>query len=187
MRNSDRSRPRCQVESQHFGWRGSASITGVGATEVVALIGVAGTVVAALLTQWFQASAAERTARLAHLMEMQSALYVDALEYAQWLHDRLIWVTANPDERPRSSTRPSAPSSAATVGPRMEVFAPQPILNAWVIMVTAHESLEHGVEMAGNFHERGGAVLTSDDPDVVLVQKAIDRLGTAIRRDARVG
>lgn len=108
-----------------------ANIRHVGATEVVALIGVCGTLAAGVLAQFVQARSAERALKLAHLLEQRAALYVDAMDFAHRQRMFLSWMEDVPDLRPELRDSPARGPSAATISARMEVYAPADVRAEW--------------------------------------------------------
>jgi hypothetical protein len=146
-----------------------------GGTIAIAALGLLTTLTAPLLQNWVAA----RRERASWRRDKATAVYTDAMAYAQTLETLLERIT-DPDAR-----RPSQPelTHVDLITARMRMFAPASVFDAWKALLRTEEVLRWNIEQ--DFPALGteyGEAVPADHKDVEQMRADIRRFYDVMRK-----
>jgi hypothetical protein len=157
----------------------------VDATWIVAVVGLATTLGAALIAPLIQGRVAAKNATAKRLEEQQEATYVDAIVYAQSIEKRLGDLLEDPLLQ---SGQPLPPTpDDFMIRARMFLVAPSAVARTFSELALAWEILCLNLNEEGADEMIGSTPIFSakrDDKDVVRVASALKELKSVIRPKA---
>jgi hypothetical protein len=152
----------------------------VDSTIVVAITGLAGAILAVVGTLWgptLQAKQTAEIARDARFDEQRTALYLDAITFAEDLSARLDRYS---DPMASASAHPANVARRGDIAARMQALAPKAVLDAWTNIAEADSDLAYRVDQDQSLRE--GNMLDGRDPLVTGTVTAVEALRAAVRR-----
>jgi len=137
------------------------------ATFAIAALGLMTTLSAPLLQNWMTA----RRERAAWRRDRETAVYTDAMAYAQTLEMMLEQVT-DPDAS--GQPRPEL-AHVDLITARMRMFAPDPVFDAWKALLRTEEGFSWNIseEFPALGTEYYGEAVPGDHRDVVRLRAAV--------------
>jgi hypothetical protein len=150
---------------------------------LIAVAGILGTLIAAVLSPWLQANRSAKHARDAHIYDLRVELYAKAVLHAE-TRQELIQRLVRPDQYGTRTPEDLPPTDhQLMVTAQMRLLASQDVLEAWLHLQEAKDVLLHLIHGEWKIGHEPRRKISSNVSEVAAVTAAIKEFRNAIRKD----